>query len=279
MTGSAGQNQPDPSGVSSAAELAAAAKSLMKGLGVTGVELATRTNLATGTVSELINGKTFPREATFEVFVTDGCGQEWEPWRQAWSRAQRDVLSQRPVGELAIELEQLRERVEELEQVLQQTLQETRERRQADARQERELEQQQAAREAGAQFLAWVGAPQFRRITPAYPSKESAVSIQEVDEFLGRVHELACRSLEELQLYLWTHSGTFGEAGGFFSQGSWRPSPGYVEADVKGYRSRLLTAVMRHFGPRDAAAHSAWAERADASRHPLRNDAHLNDHV
>lgn len=113
-----GKELPDAATVGSGADLAHAARTLMTALGLNGAQIAGAAGLSPGTVSDLVNGKAFPRQETFSCFITRGCARPWEPWRQAWARAHKETLRRRPVEDLAEDIERLEGRVEELETAL-----------------------------------------------------------------------------------------------------------------------------------------------------------------
>ncbi|MGW1588532.1 hypothetical protein [Streptomyces sp. NPDC002386] len=235
---------PDPAHVTSSLQLALAAKELMTCLDLSGSQVAKKGSLSTGTVSGLVNGRVFPREATFEAFIAEGCGQSWEPWRQAWQRAHQDDLRRRPGESLAAEVHEARSRIEVLEQALAaaaERLSELEERVTADldARHTDEAAEREEARcrtDAMDQFLEAVPAPRFQverwdhRDTGGRPLYD----ISAVDKFL---QEVRTRSNEILLKHLLrTHPGTFRDPGG-------GQTCGYRAFEVDLYMSQLRLAL------------------------------------
>lgn len=202
---------PDPADVASGPGLAKAAKALMGHLGLSGVQVAGAARLSTGTVSELINGKTFPREDTFQEFVVAGCGQPWEPWRQAWVRAHKDGLRRRPVEDLAEDVEQVQQRVAELEAALTSRMRqfddllselaETRKAREAEA--EAELEQKRRTA-VGRKFLQELDIPflSVHRVSAEGEKESPMVSISVFEDFLAKVRTMATTDIVELHTFL-----------------------------------------------------------------------------
>ncbi|WP_034088896.1 helix-turn-helix domain-containing protein [Streptacidiphilus albus] len=109
------EDLPDPAEITNGEEFADAAKRLKAVLKLTGTEIRKASGLAEGTISDLVNGNKFPRIDTFREFIAAGCGQEWEPWRQAWdraARARRDGSEEEQAAERIVGLET---RIEALE--------------------------------------------------------------------------------------------------------------------------------------------------------------------
>ncbi|MFJ3235716.1 hypothetical protein [Streptomyces sp. NPDC086787] len=235
---------PDPAHVTSSLQLVLAAKELMACLDLSGSRVAKKGNLSTGTVSGLVNGRVFPREATFEAFITAGCGQTWEPWRQAWQRAHQDDLHRRPSESLAAEVHETQSRVEVLEQALAaavERLAELEERVTAslDARHADEAAEREEARrrtDAMDQLLEAIPAPRFtverwdHRDTGSLPLYD----ISAVDKFLQEVRTRSNESL--LKHLLRTHPGTFRDPGG-------GQTCGYRAFEVDLYMSELRLAL------------------------------------
>lgn len=109
---------PDLGQVSTAEELATALKQLLKHLNITGAKVAEKATLGNGTISEAINGKTFPRRDTVHDIVKVGCGQDPKPWLDAWERAKKDKRKKASVEEVAEQLEIAESRIESLESAL-----------------------------------------------------------------------------------------------------------------------------------------------------------------
>lgn len=109
---------PDPAEITNPEELATAAKRLKAVLKLTGADIGEPAGLAGGTISDLVNGNKFPRRDTFREFITAGCGQEWEPWRQAWERANRTKRDGSAQEQAAERIAGLETRIEALEAAL-----------------------------------------------------------------------------------------------------------------------------------------------------------------
>ncbi|MGY3337772.1 hypothetical protein ACVW0K_003871 [Streptomyces filamentosus] len=252
MTGDSSQGAPDPSEVMTPEDLAGAAKDLMKRLDLTGVMAARKTGLSTGTISELINGKTFPREDTWEVFITRGCGQPWEAWRQARSRAHRDLLRSQPPEELAALLEEAQERIlalehEAIEVTQRLTLLEEQvagmqstQVSEALAKDKKTEEQQQAdaadkarQRHFGRLLLAEL------HMDFEHTMADGAWSAVDVDRFVAKVRELALTDMEHLHVFLATTPTSFPYA----EMGE----VGYLREGVKDYMQHLRFAVAAYF--------------------------------
>ncbi|MEU5773028.1 hypothetical protein ABZ819_06935 [Streptomyces venezuelae] len=250
---------PDPTAVSSVAGLAAAAKALVAALGLKQNQVAQRSELSEGTVSGLFKGRSCPREDTFERFITEGCGQPWKPWHEAWVRASAE--RRRPSSDdLAAEVEELRARVQELETAVDGLSAAMR----AQARTPTPADgvndwARQSRRQQGAQFLATVGPADFHVVSGL---TTRVVHVAEVDEFLGKVKELALQDMAELSVFVLTHAGSFTPV---LADEHW--DTGYDEAPVDAYVRRLRHEVVRHLGVATSSA-EAPAQRAWPAKDP-----------
>lgn len=75
------------------------------------------------------------------------------------------------------------------------------------------------------------------------------------------MRDISRRSLDELQSFLWTHPESFSQVGHVeMPNGHWEPAIGYCAPHVEAYRTRLIAAVVQHFGFRNAEAYPVWAE-------------------
>ncbi|MGQ4365941.1 hypothetical protein [Streptomyces sp. SAS_272] len=219
-------------------------KELMACLDLSGSQVAKKGNLSTGTISGLVNGRVFPREATFKAFITTGCGQTWEPWRQAWQRAHQDDLHRRPSESLAAEVHEAQSRIEVLEQALAaatERLSELEERVTAglDARRTDEAAERDEARrrtDAMHQLLEAVPAPRFavERWDHRDTESQPLYDISAVDTFLQEVRTRSNESL--LKHLLRTHPGAFRDPGG-------GQTCGYRAFEVDLYISQLRLAL------------------------------------
>ncbi|MGW0564683.1 helix-turn-helix domain-containing protein [Streptomyces sp. NPDC003016] len=260
---------PDPAVVSSVVELATAAKALVAALGLKQKQVAQRSGLSEGTISGLFNGRSWPREETFESFITKGCDLPWRPWHEAWARAgseRRRVSS----SDLSAEVEELRVRVESLETAIEDLSASVGALVRPEATPMAPTEWgQQARRRKGAEFLAAVG--------PAELSIKSGLSahvvhVHEVDAFLEKVRELALQDMSELSSFVLTHTGSFSPV---VADEHW--DTGYYEADVAHYVSRLRREVIRYLGvasvartpaPNPTPPDDPWATEATESALP-----------
>ena len=244
------QNElPDPADVTLALELAGAAKELMTRLGLSGRRAAEKAGLSEGAVSGLINAKAFPRKETFEVFITKGCGQKWEPWYEAWKRAHKDVLRRRTAEEVAADVEQLQRQVEQLEA----TLSAVRDQLAGlgdqvaeihDVRRAAQDEHEKSLRriEEGYRLLEPVDAPSFlvEKISWARDAEGTPLSdlydIGAVDAFLEEVRRHATIGTSHLRHFLRTHAGTFRRPGS-------DTTFGYRSQEVDKYVSQVRQVV------------------------------------
>ncbi|MFJ7205255.1 hypothetical protein ACIQWR_17135 [Streptomyces sp. NPDC098789] len=239
-------------------ELAAAAKALMKSLGLSGIKIATNTGLSTGTISELINGKSFPRDETWELFVTGGCGQPWEMWRQARARAQRDLLRRRPPEELADRLEEAQERIQALESAAIEAakrlalLEEQVAAIQSARSSERRAEDEEAAQRRQENAADVARQRQFGRalltevpVDFEHTMADGAWLAADVDGFVARVRDLALTSMDELRIFLATTPMSFPYAA--------MGDIGYYKEGVREYmvRLRLFASMYSKVSPEE----------------------------
>ncbi|MGW2915946.1 hypothetical protein ACWC9X_36645 [Streptomyces asoensis] len=243
MTADDARPLPDPAHVTSSLQLVLAAKELMACLDLSGNQIAKKGGPSTGTVSGMLNGRVFPRKSTFKVFITEGCGQPWEPWLGAWQRAHQDELHRRPTESLAAEIHEARSRIEVLEQALAaaaERLSELEERVAVglDARRADEAEREEARRRINTmdRLLEAVPAPRFtvERWDHRDTTSRPLYDISAVDKFLEEVRTRSNESL--LKHLLRTHPGTFRDPGG-------GQTCGYRALEVDLYVSQLRLAL------------------------------------
>ncbi|MEU9701952.1 helix-turn-helix domain-containing protein [Streptomyces sp. NPDC047981] len=240
MVQGARSSLPDPAAVSSVAELAAAAKALVAALGLKQNQVAQRSQLSEGTISGLFNGRSCPREDTFESFITMGCDQPWKPWHEAWARARSE--RRRPSSsDLSAQVEELRAQIECLEATIKTLSASINELLLKSATPSPPQDwAQQSRRERGVAFLAAVG-PADLIVTSGLRTR--IVLADQVEAFLARVRELALQDMNELASFVLTHTGAFSRV---FADEPW--DTGYDEVDVAKYVSRLREEVNRYLG-------------------------------
>ncbi|NUV83382.1 helix-turn-helix transcriptional regulator [Streptomyces sp. CAI-155] len=244
-------------------ELAGAVKGLLEALGLKQNQVAHRSGVSEGTISNVLAGKSCPHEGTFERIITQGCGQAWKPWQHAWARASGEHRRRQSAGHVVAEVNELRNGVQRLEGVIAELIAKVEAVSIALAERPSDAVAQQHQRLEGARFLARVGPADF----PIMPGRRSPVlHVHEVDEFLGEVKRLALQDMAELCIFVLGHSGSFSP---LLAEEAW--DTGYDESEVHAYVKALRREVNRHLGVEPAIAADALAMGAPHKDDPWAN--------